>query len=389
MNISSQRKIVCMVNVTSARGGGPEQMFGLLKNCRRDKWDAIVLTQKDGEYWKKIEDLGYPIFSLNIRRISIVTFFKMLRLVKKHRPNILHSHGRGAGLYARLTGLILGIPVVHTFHGFDLNNFNSRSSRLVNSIVEKLLNPLASKYICVGSGEKEKLLKSNLVEDDQVRVILNGIEIEKYSGLASRSALDTLLKFKTSEYFVVGAIARIHPQKGLEYMLEGFAKFHQDNRKSILVIVGGCPDGSEKYQEQIKLLVKVLKIEDAVFFVGYIDNVSDILCGFDVYLTTSLWEGLPLSLLEAIACKKFIIASDIPGHNELIVHDVTGLLVPSADSGAVCTALKSASENYKTQVGKECANGAYKMVQELYSVQTCSEKTYSLYEEILEVSGRS
>ena len=146
---------LAIISGTTAPGGGPRHIYSLLENLDRNEWDVVVCTHQDGAYWDKFVALKITPYDLVLRRISIPTFFKLLKVLRKEKPDLIHTHGKGPGLYGRLIGSLLGIPVIHTFHGFQYK-FLPIMNKVFYLIIENFLTLLTRHHIFVGHGEKGK-----------------------------------------------------------------------------------------------------------------------------------------------------------------------------------------------------------------------------------------
>ncbi|HIB44532.1 MAG TPA: hypothetical protein EYO37_11395, partial [Nitrospina sp.] len=115
-------KKICHIGGTTLPGGGPEHVYQLSKRLNRSEWDIIICTLKDGPYWDKFNSTGIKTYNLVFRKLLLSTPFKLFFILKKEKPDIVHTHGKGPGLYGRIIGKILNIPVIHTYHGFHYEN---------------------------------------------------------------------------------------------------------------------------------------------------------------------------------------------------------------------------------------------------------------------------
>ena len=107
-------------------GGGPEHIFQLLKRLNQNEWEIIICTSSDGSYWVKFNSLGAKTYNLSLRNSSLKTAFKLFLVLRKEKPDLLHTHRKGPGLYGRIISSFLNTPTVYTYHGFhyeDLSTF--------------------------------------------------------------------------------------------------------------------------------------------------------------------------------------------------------------------------------------------------------------------------
>ena len=183
---------LAIISGTTLPGGGPRHIYSLLEKMDRKIWDIIVCTRKDGSYWDKLIALGIAPYDLVLRRLSVFTFFELFKILKKEKPDLIHTHGKGPGVYGRLLGWILGIPVVHTFHGFQYKLLPVLD-KLFYLLVENILTLLTAHNIFVGKGEKGKAKILSFLNDSNSSVINNGIDPDFFENLApADDAFDAL-----------------------------------------------------------------------------------------------------------------------------------------------------------------------------------------------------
>ena len=146
---------LAIISGTTLPGGGPRHIYSLLEKMDRKEWDIMACTHKDGSYWDKLIALGITPYDLVLRRLAFFTFFRLFKILRKEKPDLIHTHGKGPGVYGRLLGWFLGIPVVHTFHGFQYKLLPVLN-KLFYLLVENILTLLTKHHIFVGNGEKGK-----------------------------------------------------------------------------------------------------------------------------------------------------------------------------------------------------------------------------------------
>ena len=148
-------KKICHLSGTTLPGGGPEHIYQLLKRLNWNEWEVILCTSQDGSYWEKLNSLGIKTHNLSLRKLSLSTLFKLLSILRKIKPDIVHTHGKGPGLYGRIIGKILNIPIVHTFHGFHYKDLPSLT-RWFHLAIESFLTLITDQHIFVSNGEKNR-----------------------------------------------------------------------------------------------------------------------------------------------------------------------------------------------------------------------------------------
>ncbi len=376
---------LAIISGTTAPGGGPRHIYGLLEKIDRKEWDLMVCTHKDGSYWDKFIALGITPYDLVLRRLSLSTFFKLFKILQKEKPDLIHTHGKGPGLYGRLIGWMLGIPVVHTFHGFQYK-FLPIFNRLFYLIVENILTILTRHHIFVGNGEKGKAKILRFLNDSNSSVINNGIDLDSLQNLGpADEAFASLGLGDLEKIKVFGTLSRVSPEKGLTTLLEGFAEAKKIFPHIRLIIIGDCPEEHEKYIKKIKQYIQEKGLTESVKILGSREDALEILKCVDFYISPSQSEGLPYNLLEALAVGKPVIATDIPGNNDIIRKSVEGILIPANSPRSLAHGILNMLELGSAERQAMQQNGKAR-IRDQFSLRVMTEKTFSLYKKVLEGS---
>ncbi|MGK0179973.1 MAG: glycosyltransferase involved in cell wall biosynthesis, partial [Nitrospinales bacterium] len=319
---------LAIISGTTAPGGGPRHIYSLLEKMDRKEWDIIICTHNDGSYWNKLIALGITPYDLVLRKLSLSAFFKLFKVLRREKPDLIHTHGKGPGLYGRLIGWILGIPVVHTFHGFQ-HKLLPAIQRWFYLFVENILTLLTRHHIFVGIGEKNKAKVLIFLNDSNSSVINNGIDLDAIQALpAAEEVLASLDLGPRESIKIFGTLSRVSPEKGLDTLLEGFVEAVKIAPYIRLLVIGDCPAEHEKYIKTIMQYIHENGLDDTVKILGAREDALEILKSIDFYISPSRSEGLPYNLLEALAVGKPLMATDIPGNNDIIRKSVEGVLVP-------------------------------------------------------------
>ena len=139
------------ISGTTIPGGGPEHIFQLFKRLNENEWEIVICTAKDGLYWEKFNSLGIKTYNLSFRVLSIKSAWKLFLILRKEKPNLIHTHGKGPGLYGRIISCLLKIPTIHTFHGFHYKGLPIFTQWL-HLAVETFLCLLTDQHIFVSAG---------------------------------------------------------------------------------------------------------------------------------------------------------------------------------------------------------------------------------------------
>jgi len=320
-------KKIFHVSGTTIPGGGPEHIFQLLKRLNRNEWETIICTSNDGFYWKKFNSLEIKTYNLALRVISLKTAWKFFLILRKEKPDLIHTHGKGPGLYGRVISIFLNIPTVHTFHGFhyeDLSTF----TKWLHLAVENFLSIFTDHHIFVSAGEKNKAHILKFLDEENSTVIHNGVDHEYIRSLPITR--NTALKLSESENWepnkILGTISRLSPEKGILDLLAAFSKAIKEIPDLRLIIIGGHSEEHKDYYLKVKRLIDKENLTDCIRILGYRHDAVKILKCLDFYISSSLSEGLPISMLEALALGIPAIATEITGNKDILCNSTFGIL---------------------------------------------------------------
>ena len=376
---------LAIISGTTAPGGGPRHIYSLLENLDRNEWDVVVCTRQDGSYWEKFVALEIILYDLVLRRVSVPTFFKLLNFLRKEKPDLIHTHGKGPGLYGRLIGRLLGIPVIHTFHGFQYK-FLPIMNKIFYLIIENFLTLLTRHHIFVGHGEKGKAGALKFLNDSNSSVINNGIDLDGIQSLAQAAEAFAALGLRDSgEVKIFATLSRLSPEKGLMNLLEGFFEARKIVPNIRLIIIGDCPDEHEKYIKTIKQFIEFNGLNEWVKILGPREDALELLKCIDFYISPSQSEGLPYNLLEALALRKPVIATDISGNNDIIRKSVEGILIPANSAKSVARGILNMLELGTEEQQAMVQNGIAR-IRDQFLLKMMTEKTFALYKKVFDES---
>lgn len=303
---------VLMITLRADHGGGPQHIDQLVNNLPYE-FEIFIACPNDDPYYSmwaansKIRD----ICELPHRKFDLKKLYALHQFVKSNKIHIIHSHGKGAGIYSRLLKILNSkLKIIHTLHGFHIQEYSSFSRKIYIKL-EFFLTQFTDKFINVSNGEKEICLNTKVFSDAQSRVIYNGIEqITKIDN--AKSLLDLENKI------VITTISRFDYPKNMFFGYE-IAKQFKDYDNIVFLWLG---DGLDK-----TILEQKAKEENVnIIFTGFIKEIGLYLSGTDIYLSTSRWEGLPYALIEAQSLGIPIIATNVVGNNEIVEDNITGFL---------------------------------------------------------------
>ncbi len=373
---------VLELNVTSALGGGPKAMLDLVGGLGRDHFAPIVVTPDDGPYFAQYKALGVPVLDLPGRGLRPATLSGIVAAVRHHRVQLIHSHGKGAGLYGRLAAMLTRVPVVHSFQGLH-HRRHGRTGQAAYLALERGLARLTARFIHVSRSEMQEALVLGVSKAERAVVIPNAVDCEEIDRLSIDSSRERAALGLADASVVVGTVSRISPQKGLDDFARAMRLVANAVPGARFVLVGDAPVGDEGLKQRFSELVASLKLSDKLVMTGYRSDAVRLMKIFDVYVSSSLWEGLPITLLEAMACRRPIVATDVGGNNDVVLDGSSGVLVPVGDPDAlaagVCRLLRD------VDLRRRLAEAGRRRVEEQFSIGHTVAEIGSLYAQVLDV----
>lgn len=294
--------------------GGTEKV--ILQLCKKfnSEFNKIVVCSSGGVHEEELKKLGIKHYKIsdieNKNPINVLKTFMILRkIIKNENIDIIHTHHRMAAFYTSILKKIMKFKFIHTVH----NTF------LDKKILTKISLSSAN-IIVVGKKVKENLCDFYKLNTDKIKVIYNGIEKDTNEIVE----VPEIKKYKEQGYFIVGNVGRLSEQKGMEYYIKAIPEVIKNNDKVMFFIIG---DGEDK--NKLEKLVDDLNIKDNIIFLGYRNDVINVIKQLDIVVLSSLWEGLPLTPIETFSVGRTIVATDVDGTSEIVINNKNGFLIES------------------------------------------------------------
>ena len=267
---------------------------------------------------------------------------EIARLLREHRPDLVHTHSSKAGVLGRSASLSTGIGArVHTPHTFAFlfDAMFSAPKRLLFRGIEKHLAKSTDRMIAVSQGEATTMVEAGVVDRDKVCVVPNGVDPERWSGVAPASRRELGIPDSGVMVLVAGLL---NSAKGQDLAIEAL---QQAGSNDIYLVLAGHGEDLGLLQE----LASKLGVEDRVRFLGWRDDVPALVAAADLVLLPSRWEGMPYVVLEAMAAARPVVATRVDGATDLVVPGETGELVDVLDVPGIAGALDRMADLSKQQ----------------------------------------
>jgi lipopolysaccharide/colanic/teichoic acid biosynthesis glycosyltransferase len=300
-------------------------------------------------------------------KIGVSTIFSISDFIKKNKINLVHSHGYKSNLYA-LLATRHAIPLVATNHNWLTSTFSLKLYCLLDSFVMRFFDQV----IAVSKDVREDMLRAGISEQ-KISVIDNGLNINRLSkALTANLSIKAQLNIPEKNR-VIGAVGGLKIEKGFLYLLKA-AKGVTALYKDVSFLFVGNGDLKESLIQQSS----ALGIAEKVVFAGRREDIPELLSIMDIYALSSIKEGLPMALLEAMAAKKPVIATRVGSVPNVIQDGQNGLLIAKADAMALQTAICRLLEN-PTEAHR-FAQAGYDTVRAFYSSEIMCKKYMDLYQ---------
>jgi glycosyltransferase involved in cell wall biosynthesis len=302
--------------VTLAETGGAQTYVTALAHALAREYDVVVAAHGDGFHdvprFVPLRHLRRPLHPLH----DALALVELYRLFRRERPLVVHANSSKAGVLGRLAAVAARVPVrFFTVHGWA---FKAHSGLAAKAYLwaDRLMSPLTTTTICVAHGERSAGLRARTCRADRTVVIHNGVPLDVPQRVAHTGSLLSVGRLRAPKDFVT----LVRAMAGLE---------------ARLLIAGDGPDRPALEAEIDRLGLTNVEL------LGTRDDVPELLAGSDVFVLATESEGLPMSVLEAMAAGLPVVASAVGGVPELVVDGETGVLVPPGDSAALARALET------------------------------------------------
>ena len=314
------KKTKILYLITGLHVGGAEMvLYRLLKKLNREKYEPVVVSIIPivgiGE---RIEEEGIKILSLNAKfKCNPLIIWRVISIIKKEKPQILHSFLFHANFLGRVIGKLRNVPIIiSSIH-------NEYFGGILREKLLKWTDRFCNITTIVSKGAAERMIDLKVVSKNKLKVIYNGIDLENFPfrKLEARTKIRKELNIEENKKILI-SVGRLHEAKGCPYLIKAMKILKEKYPHILLIVLGEGPEG-KKIEEQIK----ELKLEKNILLLGQKENISEYLNASDVFVMPSLWEGLPIALLEAMACGLPVVATRVGGVPEVVEDGKSSFLV--------------------------------------------------------------
>jgi glycosyltransferase involved in cell wall biosynthesis len=372
--IDKSHMIKILQLIETSDPGGAENVLLMLALHRKDRFKMIAGLLKEGWISQQLKDAGVPVIMIPSGRfIDIKLILNLLKIIKEEQIDIVQSHLLDMNFYSCIAAKIAGIPHISTEHG-DVNRL-PKNINLKTFIKLKVTSILSNKIVFVSEDTKNIFLRISHTAKEKVSVIYNGRDFKKYESMIDK-------KMKRAEIgipedaIIIGNVASLVLFKGQTYLLKAAQTVLKIFPNAFFIIIG-CG----KLEKELKKEADDLGISGNIKFLGFRTDVDELLKIMDIFVLPSTAEGFPLSIIEAMASKRPVIATRVSGNPEIVENGVSGVLIDPANPDILADKIIELINN--PALAKEMAACGYKKVKDNFNHELMLKKYERLYSELI------
>ena len=341
---------------------------------------SLISLRKKDLSADTLEEFGIDVTYLARHKFDPATFPALLKVLREKRADIVHLHGYGATTFGRMCAWRIGIPAILHEHA------NHGDTPWFQKIADRLLAPHTDLAIAVSESTGAFTTRARLMPRERTKVVYLGAPLDEFA--RERSAQEIAGARQALGIapgtVAIGTITRLMPSKGNQYLVEAAPKILATHPAARVFIVG-----EGELQGDLEAQARALQLGDKLVFSGFVRDVAAALAAFDIIVFPSLWEGTPLTVFEALAMGKPIVATDADGLLDVLTDRKDALIVPKADSTALARAVAEVigDRSLAARLGAEATRTGQRY--DIAAFVRKMERLYELLHETSRVPGRA
>ena len=351
-------------------GGGESHLLDLVTFLDKERFEPVCLSFTSGEMINRLQAMGIRCHVIDtLKAFDVKVQRQIIQLLRDEEIQMVHAHGSRAASNMLYPARHLHIPIIYTVHGWSFHDDQSLPIRLLRQWSEKLICSMADEVICVSqsnadTGRQRFGLKG-------AEVIENGINLVRFNPQGTFRDLRQMFGFAEDD-FIAGFVARCTKQKAPLDFLEAIRLAHSQNSKIKALFVGEGDMDAE-----VDAYIAKYQMDEYIYRSPFRTDVPDLLNCINVYCLPSLWEGLSIALLEAMAMGKAIVATPTDGTKEVIEDGKNGVVIPFEQPQALADAIVRLNED--EALCKEYGRQARQVVAQRFNAQRVSDAVAAIY----------
>ncbi|HXE80001.1 MAG TPA: glycosyltransferase [Vicinamibacterales bacterium] len=291
---------------------------------------SLVSLRRRDVSEETLDALGIDIEYLHRSRFDPATLPALLKVIDRRKVDILHLHGYGATTFGRAAGAIRRLPTILHEHA------NLTDTPWFQKIADRILEPYTDIALAVSNSTARFVRDARLVRPERIRVVYLGAPLDEFGRERSPEEIAGARRALgiQPDAIAVGTVTRLHDSKGNQYLVEAAAQVVRERPAARFFLAGEGP-----LRQALEQQAQALGLGDRFVFLGFQRDVARVWAAFDVAAFPSLWEGTPLTVFEAMAVGKPIVATDADGLTDVLVPGETARIVPKANADALARAI--------------------------------------------------
>ncbi len=352
-------------------GGAEQLLLSTVRKLDKEKFNISVCYFKGkGALRAEFESTGVRVFFLgDYSHWTIGKAIALGCLLSELSPEIVHTHLILATIVGRIIAWYSKVPVIVTTE-HNISNWQKKYFLLFS--IYKITTMFTDKIFAISEAVKKQLIMKGKIKSEKITVLYDGVDLSIFD---PKLILEQS-HYADSAYPIIGCISRLDQRKGIRFLIEAITILKSQYPHIKLIIVG---DGKER--QRLESMATEHEVTENVFFTGEQKNVIPYFQMFDIFVLPSLSEGLSVSLIEAMAMKKTIIATNVGGIPEVVANGKEGILVPPGQANEIASAIAYLLKNAKRANLMKVA--ARKKVERKFNLDILVKKLENFYETLV------
>jgi len=373
----SKIKILQVITL-SETGGAQKVLYYLAAGLPPGIFDVTVVCGPGGKLVRWLKEHGHvrviemPQLCRNISPLKDIAAFRGLyRFIRRESFDIVHCHSSKAGILGRLAASLAGVQnIIFTVHGWGITPGQNSLTKMVYILAERWAGMRSTRVVCVSKADLERGLKDGLAPPSRLEVIYNGVPLPETKKGSLRAELGL-----AHDDLLVGCVGRLSKQKNPLYFLD-VARYLLSGpcstKRLYFVLIGDGP-----LKRECMDFIEQNNLHKNIFLLGNRENAAGLAADFDIFCLLSLWEGLPLTIIEAMFNARPVVATNVGGVSELVIEGENGYLVSPGDK--IKTVLLLSSLIGDGELREKMGRAGYLMARDKFSLKKMVDQYTSLY----------
>lgn len=369
-------------------------LLPLIRFLEHNDFEVSVMCSK-GDYFEGLMRDGVDMKELPVKRSwnafsHLDCVFKLRRFLKTHQYHIVHTHTPIASLIGRLAARTTGVPIVlYTAHGFYFHDEMNAAAKGFHIMLERLGARFCDFVFTQSHEDRRTAIEKGIIPEDRILAIGNGVDLERFD--PDRIGPEQIRKVRADlgipeEAPVVTIIGRLVREKGFFELFEAAFQVIKTYPRTFFLVAGDALQSDyDNSKRALDHHITQLGIRKNIIFAGMRSDIEVLLAASDIYTLPSYREGMPRSIIEAMAMGKPVVTTDIRGCREEVVHNETGLLVPQRDADSLSRAILTLLDDRAMRL--KFGQAGRKRAREFFSEQVVLNKQLEVYRRLISEKG--